>query len=204
MKNKNVINKIENIKTVLEEFFDEKCIDKIIDESKELGIKIISECPNYKSKTTDSFMEKGVFALSVYKILLKYIDKEKALQITQKCFCADIDNTFKSPIIKALSKNKSFLRLSRRIMVRDANKHDGNLGFRYELKPMDKKYLYRFNVTKCPLVELLKEYEAVELAPFLCETDFYFMKYYPKNISLIRPKVIGNGDEYCEFNYIIK
>ena len=57
-------------------------------------------------------------------------------------------------------------------MVKDANTHDGNLGFKYELNSMDKKYLYRFKVIKCPLAELLKEYEAFELAPYLCKADF--------------------------------
>lgn len=30
------------------------------------------------------------------------------------------------------------------------------------------------------------------------------MKYFPKDVSLVRPKVIGNGDDYCEFNYVYK
>lgn len=204
MNNQKVARKIEHTQPVLKEFLSENQINNFIEEAKEYSNIVISKYPNYKSKTTNSFMEKGVFALSVYKTLLKYISKENALQTTQKCFCVDIDNTFKSPIIKVFSKSKVFLRLSRKIMVKDANTHDGNLGFKYELNSIDKKYLYRFKVTKCPLVELLREYEAFELAPFLCETDFYMMKYYPRNVILVRPKVIGNGDDWCEFNYIYK
>lgn len=204
MNNQKVAQKIEHTRPVLKEFLKESQINRFIQEAKEFSNIVISKYPNYKSKTTNSFMEKGVFALSVYKILLKYISKENALQTTQKCFYADVDNTFKSPIFKALNKSKAVLRLTRKIMVKDANTHDGNLGFKYELNSMDKNHLYRFKVTKCPLVELLKKYEAFELAPYLCKADFYVLKYYPKDVALVRPKEIGKGDDCCDCNYIYK
>lgn len=204
MNNQKVAGKIERTQLVLKEFLNESQINNFIEEAKEFSNIVISKYPNYKSKITNSFMEKGVFGLSVYKTLLKYISKENALKTTQKCFYADVDNSFKSPIAKALNKSKVVLRLERKMIVKDANTHDGDLGFKYELKSMDKKYLYRFKVTKCPLVDLLKKYDAFELAPFLCKADFYVLKYYPRNVKLVRPKVIGNGDDWCEFNYIYK
>lgn len=204
MNNQKIAQKIENTQPVLKEFLNESQINNLIEEAKEFSNIVISKYPNYKSKVTNSFMEKGVFALSVYKTLLKYTSKENALQITQKCFFADVDNTFKSPIVRTLNKSKVVLRLVRKIMVKDANTHDGNLGFKYELNPMDKKHLYRFKVTKCPLVELLKEYEAFELAPFLCKADFYVMKYYPRDVKLVRHKEIGKGDDCCDCNYVYK
>lgn len=64
-------------------------------------------------------------------ILSQYVSKKNAFDITQKCFFNDIDNTFKSPIARAFTKSKVLLRISRKIMVKDANTHDENLGFRY-------------------------------------------------------------------------
>lgn len=204
MNNKKVAQKIERTQPVLKEFLNESQMNDFMKEAKDFSDIVISKYPDYTSKTTNSFMEKGVFALSVYKTLLKYISKDNALQTTQKCFYADVDYTFRLPIIRTLNKSKVILRLARKIMVKDANTHDDNLGFQYELNSMDKKHLYRFKVTRCPLVELLKEYGAFELAPYLCKADFYVLKYYPRDVTLVRPKEIGKGDDCCDCNYVYR
>ncbi|EKS4342684.1 L-2-amino-thiazoline-4-carboxylic acid hydrolase [Clostridium sporogenes] len=50
---------------------------------------------------------------------------------------------------------------------------------------------------------VIKKYDLLFLGKYLCEADCYVMKYMPKDIVLIRDKVLSKGDEICEFKYKI-
>ncbi|EKS4342683.1 hypothetical protein [Clostridium sporogenes] len=140
---------------IKKEFSKDEC-NKILREAIEESEKIHGDEPVFQSKASQGFMEQGIFGISIYKALIKRMKHEETCIFTQKCFLHNVDIMFKSPILRCFSKSKTLLRISRKIIIKDANSKDNSLGFKYELKSKKKEYLYEFDVLQCPIVQLLK------------------------------------------------
>ena len=67
----------------------------------------------------------------------------------------------------------------------------------------DKETVISFNCTQCGLMIWLKDQGAPEICPALCNTD-YVTAEYMSGLKLIRTKVIGYGDDICDFRYYLK
>lgn len=75
--------------------------------------------------------------------------------------------------------------------------------FNPEFIKNDDKIL-EFHLKKCIFFEVFKVHEELSLAPILCFYDDIFANAVDEWIDFKRPKTIADGDDLCQFCYILK
>jgi len=61
-----------------------------------------------------------------------------------------------------------------------------------------------FHLNKCVYFEVFKVHNEQSIAPILCNYDEIFAEAVDQWISFTRPKIIAEGDDFCEFCYRLK
>ncbi|OGN93937.1 MAG: hypothetical protein A2Z71_08095 [Chloroflexi bacterium RBG_13_50_21] len=64
----------------------------------------------------------------------------------------------------------------------------------------DSPQCFAFNTLRCFLLEVLRLYQALELAPLYCKTDDWMAEAMPK-VPWLRTKILGRGDAVCDFRW---
>ena len=64
--------------------------------------------------------------------------------------------------------------------------------------------ILEFHLKKCIFFEVFKVHEELSLAPILCFYDDIFANAVDEWIDFKRPKTIADGDDLCQFCYILK
>ena len=62
----------------------------------------------------------------------------------------------------------------------------------------------KFHLNKCIYFEIFKVHNELAISPVLCKYDEIFAETVDEWISFSRPKIIAEGDNYCEFFYQLK
>ncbi len=61
-----------------------------------------------------------------------------------------------------------------------------------------------FHLNKCVYFEVFEVHNEQSIAPILCDYDEIFAEVVKEWISFTRPKIIAEGDKFCEFCYKLK
>jgi len=64
--------------------------------------------------------------------------------------------------------------------------------------------MLRFHLNKCIFSEVFKVHSEQSMTSILCNYDEIFAEAVDEWISLTSPKIIAEGDEFCEFCYELK
>ncbi|MBX4262904.1 L-2-amino-thiazoline-4-carboxylic acid hydrolase (plasmid) [Clostridium estertheticum] len=193
---------IKETEPILSKYFKKVEINRIMESAYKKCSVLEVENPPFESFASQSFLVQGIFGVAVYQALEEELCREQACELTQACFLHNIDVMYQSTMLRLSCKSKAILRMSRKVIINDANSKDDENGFKYDLKPKRKGYLYCFDVLKCPIAKLLNKYNLQFLGHYLCEADEYVMKYMPKNVFLKRDKILSHGDDCCQFEYV--
>ena len=62
---------------------------------------------------------------------------------------------------------------------------------------------FRKRITSCPLVDLFREKNQLELGKLYCEQDFAMMEAYNPELRFEKGSSLMEGDECCEFTYFV-
>ncbi|NAY90785.1 hypothetical protein GTQ34_02540 [Muricauda sp. JGD-17] len=163
-----------------------------------------SQLPLLKSSFNRMLLKISIDSLAFYRALLMQLRKEDALKLIQPFVNMWMDAQFNSWTVRKVYGSRFLHRLYRRYWFARTNKVNDLEGQRFEYVRPYGDLFYGVNVTRCGHVNFLKKMNAPELAPFMCQADFYIQKFLPKGIKFERSQVIAEGASYCDFRYIME
>jgi len=137
---------------------------------------------------------------SFYKALLK-VDKENALNHTRNILIDLCD--FGGQALNTFLKIPGITSVFMVILPIMAKKMFGKeCGFDYENLQITKTRI-QMDMTVCPYLKYARLFDAIELMPIFCESDFATYGKLSK-ISFIRNETLGTGGNKCDFKFIRK
>lgn len=166
--------------------------------------KLLPDVPIFQQSQNNMNFHRGPFVLSQYRVLLNEFsyDKEKAFEtlddiVSEQCK-QELDHSWMMRFfLGRLHKMPSIVKKMKKRM--NTTEENGWLGEIID----NEETVISFNCTQCGLMIWLKDQGAPEICPALCNTD-YVTAEYMSGLKLIRTKVIGYGDDICDFRYYLK
>jgi len=141
-------------------------------------------------------------SILIYRALLDRLSKKKAKSIIREVILeASIIQLYcLVPIIhkdEILSKNQEERNRELSEMIEKFPNTDWKV-----LQSSENSFGYR--ITRCRLVELIKSVGHPELSDAFCQGDGVYFERHQPDFIFKRPSLIGAGDNYCDFIFILK
>jgi len=195
-------------KDVLKERYDETHLKGILLSIEEEYNAIINSTSTQKVIPKDINQKMHVvtpcFAIALYRAL----KKESSISITMNQFkniLMEIFRDFVGPLTE-MQKNGLKNSADKWTKFKETTVFGTNntySSFEPEFIRNDDKIL-EFHLRKCIFFEIFKAHGELSLAPILCFYDDIFAEVVDEWISFERPKTKDDGNEYCQFCYILK
>jgi len=194
---------LERSRTLLVSTFGEKVAKGISEDSIEEYIRLIPQIPFIGNKNPMLlFFLPTVRCLAIYKTLQKHgFSAEAAGQFIYDS--AKIEMEAIPTVLRRLAKFVWFSsifrnRIKRRAIVSQDREYKGDFIFSY-IDGENQDFDFGIDYIECANCKFLQLQNAVELAPYICETDRIASEIL--GWGLIRTKTIADGKEQCDFRF---
>lgn len=195
-------------KSILKKEFENELVEKILDFIDKEYHNLVFSDPT-KRVTPEEINQKmhivtPSFVIAVYRALKEYLvpkisleDFSKIMMEIFRDLVGSLAEMQKQQINHATNKWKSFKEAT---VFGTENTYSS---FEPVFIQNDDGVL-KFQLNKCIYFEVFKVHNELALAPILCNYDEIFAEAVDEWILFTRPKMIAEGDNYCEFKYKLK